>query len=87
MADVDFITASYTDPEPSLDVAIAYLSYVATAPFIEDETLQKQASEWVKTNLPTVDANYTEIETDIAGIHFKIRGKREFVTLEIGELR
>jgi hypothetical protein len=87
IVDVDFITASYTDLNPSMDVAITYLGYVATIPFVGNDALQKQASEWVQANVPNIGAEYKEIDTDISGIHFKIRGKQEFITLEIGELR
>ena len=85
---VDFITATasqFITPDSSLP--IDFLGFIATIPFIDNPALQQQADNWVTINVQNLTDEYKELETDINGVHFKLRGISTAATLEIGELK
>lgn len=84
---VDFITANvaqFATPDPTLPADI--LGFIATIPFVDNSSMQKKAREWVEAASVTFTNEYKEVETNINGIHFKLRGIATSITLEIGYL-
>jgi hypothetical protein len=81
---VDFIEAGYVDITPNLETAKAYMSFVASLPFIGDEASQQLAMDWVASEITLSKVNK---ETDINGIHFYLLNSPTFIVLSIGDLK
>lgn len=82
---IDFIDANISQKdEPSDELAIEFLSYVATFP--ENTNHHEAAIEWVKETLPTITEIREIKEADFGGIQYRLYGVSAARSLELGTL-
>jgi hypothetical protein len=82
---IDFIDANISQKgEPSDELAIEFLSYVATFP--ENINHHDAAMNWVKETLPTITEIREIKEADFGGIQYRLYGISAARSLELGTL-
>jgi len=81
---VDNIDATITQVEPSDEIAVSFLGFMATSAFIDNKDAQNSIKTWVEQTLPTVQKEC--IENIYNGINFRLCGVPTGRWIEIGNM-
>lgn len=80
---IESVVLQLENPLP--DLAIPFLGFMATMPYIG--AVPDQARAWVEQEIPTINDAKKESTTEIAGVSYRLYGSMSALTLEMGYLK